>query len=176
MAQLLFDIKMENEEVYEPAPPSTLREPAPWPPLPNRDKPLKSLTNAKITPLPLLPSATPTQISPAAAAAKVHLPNPYANKALEPSINRPNIMEDMKLDNEEVFAQVYLSPSPYFEAFQEELDIQKWTTTDHHLAGLTLIEQDGQLILANILKSIPAALIGKWHSWCCRATLIEVEG
>ncbi len=112
----------------------------------------------------------------AAAAAKVHLPSPYANTAIDHEVNRLNIIDDMKLDKEVVFAQVHLSPSPYFEAFQEEIDLQKWTTNNHHTAGLSLIEQDGQLTLANIIKSTPVARIDKWRSRCHGAILLEVEG
>lgn len=50
------------------------------------------------------------------------------------------------------------------------------TNNDHLTTGLMLIEKDGQLILANITKSTPAACIDKWRSRCGGATLLEVEG
>jgi hypothetical protein len=68
----------------------------------------------------------------------------------------------MDLDKEETFAQVYLSPSPYFEAFEEEIDIRTWSPNDHHTAGFMIIQRDNSLILADILKSTPAARINKW--------------
>jgi hypothetical protein len=87
-----------------------------------------------------------------------------------------DIIEDMQLDKEEAFAQVYLSPSPYFEAFQEEIDIKHWTTHDHHTAGFVLVSKNDRLVLADILKSTPAARIDKWRSRCRGATVLEVEG
>jgi hypothetical protein len=82
----------------------------------------------------------------------------------------------MGLDREETFAQVYLSPSPYFEAFEEEIDLRTWTPNDHHTAGLVFIQKDDALILGDILKSTPAVRINKWRSRCRGAILLEVEG
>jgi hypothetical protein len=69
----------------------------------------------------------------------VHTPHPYHNTAIDFSINRLDIIKDMDLDKEETFAQVYLSPSPYFEAFEEEIDIRTWSPNDHHTAGFMII-------------------------------------
>jgi hypothetical protein len=70
----------------------------------------------------------------AAAAAKVA--GPYFNTAIDATVNKLDIIKDMDLDldldREEAVAQVYLSPSPYFKAFEEEVDIQTWTSQDHH--------------------------------------------
>jgi hypothetical protein len=98
--------------------------------------------------------------------------NPYLNTAVE---LQSNIIKDMDFDQEEAFAQVYLSPSPYFEAFEEEIDIRQWTSNDHHTAGLVLVDSNNRLVLADILKSTPAARIDKWRSRCRGAVLLEVE-
>lgn len=63
----------------------------------------------------------------------------------------------MELDKDEAFAQVYLSPSPYFNAFEEEIDIRTWGPNEHHTAVLVIIQRDDSLILADKLKSTPAA-------------------
>jgi NAD-dependent SIR2 family protein deacetylase len=83
----------------------------------------------------------------------------------------------MHLDRGEAFAQVYLSPSVYCEAFEEELDLRKWNSTDHHTAGLSLIQHDGRvLILGGIVKSTPAARIPRWRTRCRGAWVMEVNG
>jgi C-terminal processing protease CtpA/Prc len=82
----------------------------------------------------------------------------------------------MRLDHGETFAQVYLSPSAYHEAFEEEIDIRRWTNIDHHTAGLTLIQKDGRLVLASIVKSTPAAKIPRWRTRCRGAWVMEVNG
>jgi hypothetical protein len=43
-------------------------------------------------------------------------------------------------------AQVYLSPAPYNDAFEEELDLQKFDFTRHRAAGTTFLPQDKWLI------------------------------
>jgi hypothetical protein len=58
----------------------------------------------------------------------------------------------------------------------EEIDISQWTTHDHHTAGLVLIHNKDNLVLANILQSTPAARIDRWRSRCGGATVMEVEG
>ena len=61
-------------------------------------------------------------------------------------------------------------------SFEEKINLTRWTKNDHHTAGLSLIEQDGRLILASILPSTPAAKIDKWRSRCRGAWLMEVCG
>ena len=48
----------------------------------------------------------------------------------------------MCLVKDETFAQIYLSPSPYCEAFEETLNIWKWSLRDHQTAGL-VFQQKG---------------------------------
>jgi hypothetical protein len=95
---------------------------------------------------------------------------------LDLAINRLNIINGMALDKEDTFAQVYLSPSPYFEAFEEEIDIPTWSPNDHHTAGFVFIQRNDALILVDILCSTPAAKIDKWRSRCQGATFFEVQG
>jgi hypothetical protein len=167
MAQLLFDMGLENEEEIAVPPPNQPREIAQWPPI-QEMVPTKVPTKALNTPIPLRLTEAPTLRQESARAAK--LASPYHGTALDLQINRLDIIKDMDLDREEAFAQVYLSPSPYFEAFEEELDIRNWTTHDHHTAGLVLVNSNDRLVLADILKSTPAARIDKWRSRCRGAT------
>ena len=163
IAQLLYDMGMETEDQFQQAPPSKPRQQAPWPPMPTTTQPIKIPEKAKLQHIPLRMTAQPQRRTENARAA--HL-----------MINRTNIIEDMQLDKEDVFAQIYLSPSPYFEAFEEEFDLRKWNLNDHHTAGMVLIQKDDTLVLGNILKSTPAAKIDKWRSRCRGAVLLEVNG
>lgn len=165
---------LENDEITTMAPPSEPREAAPWPPSPLEES-NKVPSKAINSPIPLRLTEAPTpRIKAATTAAK--LADPFYGTALDWRINRLDIINDMQLDKEEAFAQVYLSPDPYFEAFEEEINLGLWNKTDHHTAGLVLIQQDGELILGDILKSTQVARIDKWRSRCRGARLLEVEG
>jgi hypothetical protein len=174
MAQLLFDMGMECDDVETTQPQVVHKIPvAPVPPT-CIEKPIDIPSAAKNTPIPLRLSACPIQNQQNARAANTV--GPYENTALAPRSNRLNIIDDMHLDRGETFAQVYLSPSVYCEAFEEELDLRKWNSTDHHTAGLSLIQQDGRVILGGIVKSTPAARIPRWRTRCCGAWVMEVNG
>jgi hypothetical protein len=174
MAQLLFEMGMEldvEEESEIDVPQVTPK--ADLPPITKTDI-LLTPNEAKNTPLPLRLSAKPMQVRIGARAAMTM--NPYQGTCVEPRIQRLSIIDDMRLDRGETFAQVYLSPSAYHEAFEEEIDIRRWTNIDHHTAGLTLIQKDGRLILASIVKSTPVAKIPRWRTRCRGAWVMEVNG
>ena len=82
----------------------------------------------------------------------------------------------MALDKKETFAQIYLSPSPYFDAFEEKFNLRHWTTLDHKCAGLTLIQRGDRLIVGGIVPSTPAAKIPRWRTRVRGAWLIEING
>jgi hypothetical protein len=102
--QLLFDMDMESDELFSCAPPAKPRPVAPYPQLPIK-KPIVTPTQALNTFLPLRLSATPIETT--ARAAK--LTNPYEDTALHPRYHK---REEMNLNKEDTFAQIYLSPSP----------------------------------------------------------------
>jgi hypothetical protein len=102
--------------------------------------------------------------------------NPYDDTTLHPRYHKLDIIQEMNLDKEDTFAQVYLSPSPYCEAFEDTLDLRKWSSADHHTAGLILQQKGDRLILLSIDKSTPAARIPRWRSRCRGAWLMEVNG
>lgn len=60
--------------------------------------------------------------NPVTAVAAATTVNPYYNAAIDYEVNQLSIIGDMTSDRDETFAQVYLSPSPYHEAFEEEID------------------------------------------------------
>jgi hypothetical protein len=129
-----------------------------YPQLPIK-KPIATPTQALNTFLPLRLSATPIETT--ARAAK--LINPYKDTALHPRYHKLDVIQEMNLNKEETFAQVYLSPSPYYyEAFEDTLDPQKLSSTDHQTAGLILQQKGDRLILLSINRSTPAARIPQW--------------
>jgi hypothetical protein len=153
-AQLLYDMGMEAEDSFSCAPPTQPRPVAPYPQLPSK-KPIVTPTQALNTFLPLCLIATPMETT-ARAAKLIH---PYNDTALHPRFHKLDVIQEMNLDKEDTFAQIYLSPSPYCEAFEDTLDLRKWSPTDHHTAGLVLQQKGDRLILLSIDKSTPAARI-----------------
>ena len=73
-------------------------------------------------------------------------------------------------------AQVYLSPTPYRNAFIESLVIGKSCLRGQNTAGIAFKEENGHLILLDILSSSPAARIPRWRSRIRGAWLIAVNG
>ena len=60
-------------------------------------------------------------------------------------------------------AMIYMSPDPYFEAFEEKLNVQHVNLKKHHTAGLELYESLGRVFLRS-MKPITAA--AKIPDWC----------
>lgn len=175
MAQLLYDMGMESETETTMAPPSQPRQQAPWPPICiSILKPTPA--SAKQQVLPLRMSSTPDLKETNARAATTDMPIYQCHSNQAPRVHRMSIIEDMQLDKDETFAQIYLSPSAYHEAFEEKINLRQWNINDHHTAGMNLIQRDDRLILASILPSTPAAKIDKWRSRCRGAWLMEVGG
>jgi hypothetical protein len=170
-AQLLYDMGMEHEDCFQCAPPSQPRPAAPYPSIPTK-KPTATPTMALNSFLPLRLSETPT--TTAARAAKVE--NPYEDTILHPRYHKLDIIQEMNLDRDDTFAQIYISPSPYCEAFEETLDLRKWTPRDHQTAGLVLQQKGDRLILISIDKSTPASRIPRWRSRCRGAWIMEING
>jgi hypothetical protein len=71
-------------------------------------------------------------------------------------------------------AMVYLSPSPYFDSFEEIIDIRHYNLNKHRTAGLCLTPSDGRLFLGGISPSTPAAKILHWRSCIKGAWLIKI--
>ena len=47
-------------------------------------------------------------------------------------------------------AMIYMSPDPYFEAFEEQLNLQHVNLTKHTTAGLELCESFGRVFLQSM--------------------------
>ena len=69
---------------------------------------------------------------------------------------------------------IYMSPCPYFDAFEEEIDLRKFDINKHRTAGLCLAQIDGRLILGGMAPSTPAAKIARWRTRLRGAWLIQI--
>ncbi len=54
---------------------------------------------------------------------------------------------------------LYMSPDPYFEAFEEVINLRKFNLKKHRMAGLCLAHSDGRLYLRGMTPSTPGAKI-----------------
>ena len=70
---------------------------------------------------------------------------------------------------------VYLSPDPYHEAFEEQLDLKRFSSDKHPTAGICLTHHDSRMLLAEMSPSTPAAKIPRWRSRLRGAWLIKVN-
>ena len=73
-------------------------------------------------------------------------------------------------------AQIYMSPTPYNDAFEEELDLRTLDISCHCAAGMIFLPQDDQLILASMAPSTPDARVPRWHTRLRGAWLLSVNG
>jgi hypothetical protein len=72
-------------------------------------------------------------------------------------------------------AMVYLSPSSYNDAFEEELDLRRFDPSSSPTAGLECTLKDNKLILTGMTPSSPAAKIRAWRSRVRGARLLEID-
>ena len=107
-----------------------------------------------ISPLPLRETAAPRHRTAAAARLSVDIARPMARNT------RPHTAADIVTEfliGQRDIASIYLSPDPYHESFEEEIDIRRFDLTKHRTAGLCLAHHDGRLFLGGIAKSTPCA-------------------
>jgi hypothetical protein len=172
-AQMLYDVGLESdEEIIVPT-----SQPTPLPPFPPmapaKPTPLPKLTT--IIPLPLRASTPPSVY--AAAAAK----STFDDDLILPSSTLPTkrLEHEMIMDNvisRKDVEMVYLSPSPYDNAFEEVLDLRRYNPTISPTAGIICEEKSSKLFLREMQKSTPAAKIRAWRSRLRGARILEVEG
>jgi hypothetical protein len=71
-------------------------------------------------------------------------------------------------------ATVYMSPDPFFDSFEEEMDLWKWSFDKHHTASLSLVFHNGQLYLGGMTSGTPGAKVDQWHVNLRGAWLIKI--
>ena len=136
-----------------PCAPSTLLTPKEWQ--------VPDLCTWLPLPLPHMPMVVPTHRSVGARAATAHATAPT------PRRGRPPRAQDTMLDFEVTRwdkAMIFMSPDPYFEAFEEQLNVQNVNLKTHHTAGLELYELSCRVFLRSMKRSTAAAKIPDWHT------------
>ena len=154
-AQMLYDVGLESDEeiIIPTSKPTPL---PPFPPMaPSKPSPLPKLTT--IIPLPLRASTPPSVYTAAAAKSTfdedlILPPSTLPTKRLEHEMIMQNDISQKDVE------MVYLSPSPYNDAFEEVLDLRRPT------AGIICEEKSSKLFLREMQKSTPAAKIRAWRS------------
>ncbi len=119
----------------------------------------------------------PLRLSPAPLNATLHSiasRSPYAGTCIAPH-NDTTTSLSYGVSATDV-AQIYMSPTPYNDAFEEELDLRKFNFTLHRTAGMSFIPQDTRLILASMVPSTPGARIPRWRTRLRGAWLLSVDG
>jgi hypothetical protein len=71
-------------------------------------------------------------------------------------------------------AMIYMSPDPYFDAFEQPLDLRHFDYATHPTAGMSLYVNTGRLYLAAMSPSTPTAKIHNWRTRVRGAWLIKI--
>ena len=72
-------------------------------------------------------------------------------------------------------ASIYMSPDPYYNAFEEELNLKKFCPSQHKTAGLCFFEKDDHIILATMSPHTPGSRIPRWRTNLRGAWLISIN-
>ena len=68
---------------------------------------------------------------------------------------------------------IYVS-DPFFDSFEEVLNLWKWSFDEHRTAGLSLVSHNGRLYLGGMNLSTPGAEVDRWQVNLHGAWLIKV--
>ena len=163
-AQLLYDLGLvEESDLVHAAGVEPMDIPAYPPPIPSKKLP-PIPSAAKQLPLPLRLTDTPNSV--AARAAKTSSSSshdPYAGTVLESRNRDGSTVDEYGITHRDV-AQIYCSPSPYCDAFEEELNMRRFNSDNHPTAGFKFDIINGRLIVKHIEKSSPGARIPRWRT------------
>ena len=69
---------------------------------------------------------------------------------------------------------IYMSPDPYFDAFEQPIDLRKVDLTKHATADLNLYETDSRIYLVSMSPGTKVAKIPDWRTRIRGAWLIKV--
>jgi hypothetical protein len=70
---------------------------------------------------------------------------------------------------------LYISPNPYYRAFEEELDLRKFDLATHNMAGLSFLQKDNRLILTSMANGTPGAHVNNWQMHLWGAWILEID-
>ncbi len=67
-----------------------------------------------------------------------------------------------------------MSPDPFFDSFEQELDLRKWSFNNHRTAGLSLVFHNGRVYLGGMTTGTPGAKVDRWRINLRGAWLIKI--
>jgi len=179
-AQLLYDLGLEVDPDDSPDH-SPATSCVPWPPIqpsvPKEDK-FQVPPQCILTPLPLRETLAAHR-PPVAAAARLSVHDDSSHtqhivtKTKAHSASPSNIVTEYLIGKQDM-ATVYMSPDPFFESFEEIIDLRKFNLDLHSTAGLCLAHSDNRLYLGSMTPGTPGARIPRWRSRLKGAWLIMV--
>jgi hypothetical protein len=167
--QLLYDLGLEADD---DAPHDNIPDTAQYPPLVSKDTHTTSWkvpSRCRHLHLPLRCTTVPNPIT--ARAARVSSTTPAL--CCRASTVASAIAAEYHIGLE-AMDMIYMSPDPYHDSFDELLDLRRCDLDRHPTAGLSLIEQNGRIILAKIQPGTPAAKIPRWRTRIRGAWLIKI--
>ena len=167
-AQLLYNLGLEAEDcmVLEIGPDISLTRamhPLSLPKTDSKSKwevPVRSLQ----LPFPLQCTAQPRPVTAAVACTVIPLvyddedDDSLTLRCCQAQVIALDIASSYNVDSA-CMAMLYMSPLPYHDAFDKVVDIQRCDFTKYPMAGMSLMETNGRLILAHMSPSTPGAKI-----------------
>ena len=178
-AQFLYDLGLTADDTSTPGVAHTPPPPSFYPPVASSSPTCMTSTKlACLQPLPWNIFPTPALAAAAATTIMLNPPTLMATRKSLPPISTPaihDILEEYLISKKDM-AMIYMSPSPYDNAFEESLDLRHFSPTDHPTAGLSLISRDNRLFLASMSPGQPGAKIPRWRSRLKEAWLISING
>jgi hypothetical protein len=178
-AQLLYNLGLEADNTptipeQPPAPTTT----APWPPMapPTAlDKQWSTTHQHRSLPLLLRVTASPLVLP---TAAKTTTPLSHQAYTTNKNLNNKQLAAELVtqyLINGKDLATIYMSPEPYHQAFEEELNLCRFDLSRHKTAGLSFIEHNNRLILATMSPHTPGNRLPRWRTHLRGAWLIKID-
>jgi hypothetical protein len=172
-AQMLYDVGLEPDLQPHDIVLDT-NSIIPQPPLPSKAPPTLPL-HACHLPLPLRISSPPSTFTARAATTSANIP-PFTVQTSDVPTKRLEHEMIMVHDvSQKDVEMVYLSPSPFLDAFEETIDLRKADFTKFPTAGLECESVNGKLYLRAMTPSSPAAKIRAWRSRLRNAHLIAIN-
>jgi hypothetical protein len=171
-AQLLYQLGLKDDTSFTTCPPNGPFAIAHYPPLADPTLAYPDTTLAHMHCLPLHLSPEPHHSD-----AVIHFItwSPHSGTYIAPLANDTTTSLLYGVSMADV-AQIYMSPTPYNDAFEEKLDLCKFDFTHHRAASMSFLPQDNRLILASMVPSTPGTRVPRWRTRLRGAWLLSVNG
>ena len=182
-AQLLYDLGITAPDSIDNSQPAVDAQPTPkptqaisWPPHPpacvSKDK-WSPPPQATMQPLPLQ-EFDGHSIAAQAATVSTTLKNPTPPTKLTGKELASELVTQYLIGTQDT-ATIYMSPCPYNDAFEEEINLRKFDMSLHPTAGMCFFEKDGRIHLASMSPRTPGDKIPYWWTNIRGAWLIAIN-